>query len=73
MFAKKDFICLNNERIVTSRYYYDEKWFRIANGEELNLEEIPQDERALLEEYYNDMKKELDISISISINDLLER
>ena len=73
MFAKKDFICLNNERIVTSRYYYDEKWFRIANGEELNLEEIPQDERELLEEYYNDMKKELDISVSISINDLLGR
>lgn len=73
MFAKKDFICLNNERIVTSRYYYDEKWFRIANGEELNLEEISQEERELLEEYYNDMNKELDISASISINNLLER
>ena len=72
IFAKKDFICLNNERIVTSRYYYDEKWFRIANGEELNLEEIPQEERELLGEYYNDMNKELDISVSISINNLLE-
>ena len=50
--------------------YIDEIQFTIK---ELNLEEIPQDERALLEEYYNDMKKELDISVSISINDLLER
>ena len=73
MFNRKDFICLNNERIVTSRYYYDEKWYRRDNGEEINLEEISEDERKLLEGYYNDMKKELEISISISINDLLKR
>ena len=73
MFNRKDFICLNNERIVTSRYYYDEKWYRRDNGEEINLEEISEDERKLLEGYYNDMKKELGISISISINDLLKR
>lgn len=72
MFARKDFISLNNERMVTSRYYYDEKWFRRKDGEEINLEEISEDERELLEEYYNDMKKELDISISISINNLLK-
>lgn len=32
MFARKDFICLNNERIVTSRYYFDEEWYDIKNG-----------------------------------------
>lgn len=72
MFARKDFIALNNERIVTSRYYYDEKWFSRKNGEEINLETISQDEAMLLEEYYQNMKEELDISISISINDLLK-
>ena len=71
MFARKDFISLNNERIVTSRYYYDEKWFKRSNGEEVNMEEIPEEERKLLQEYYEDMKKELAISISISINNLL--
>ncbi len=72
MFARKDFICLNNERIVTSRYYFDEKWYRIKDGEEINLEELPQDERELLEDYYEKMRRELDISISISINNLLK-
>ena len=72
MFARKDFVSLNNERIVTSRYYYDEKWFRRIDGTEVNLEEIPEDEKELLDEYYNDMKEELDISTSISINNLLK-
>lgn len=72
MFARKDFISLNNERIVTSRYYYDEKWFRRSDGTEVDLEEIPEDEKELLDEYYNDMKEELAISTSISINNLLK-
>ena len=72
MFARKNFISLNNERIVTSRYYYDEKWFRRSDGAEIDLEEIPEDEKELLYEYYNDMKEELDISTSISINNLLK-
>ncbi len=71
IFGRKDFICLNNERIVTSRYYYDEKWYQIKDGTEINLEEISQDERELLEDYYKNMRRELDISISISINNLL--
>ncbi len=72
MFARKDFICLNNERIVTSRYYFDEKWYRIKDGAEINVEELPQDERELLEDYYENMRQELDMSISISINNLLK-
>ena len=72
MFARKNFICLNNERIVTNRYYYDEKWFEIQSGEEIYLEELPEEERRLLETYYEDMRKELDISVSISINNLLK-
>ena len=72
LFARKDFICLNNERIVTSRYYFDEKWYRIKDGAEINLEELTQDEKELLEDYYEKMRKELDISISISINNLLK-
>ena len=72
MFARKDFICLNNERIVTSRYYFDEKWYRIKDATEINLEELARDERELLKDYYDNMRKELDISISISINNLLK-
>ena len=72
IFARKDFISLNNERIVTSRYYYDEKWFQINNGEEINIEQISEQEKELLDEYYNDMKKELDISTSVMVNNLLK-
>lgn len=72
MFARKDFICLNNERIVTSRYYFDEKWYQIKDGAEIQIEELSQDEKELLEDYYEKMRRELDISISISINNLLK-
>lgn len=71
MFKSKDFVCLNNERIITSRYYFDEQWYRIDNGEILNLDEISKEERNLLENYFKNMKTELDISQSISINNLL--
>ena len=72
MFARKDFVALNNERIITSRYYYDERWFRRIDGTEVNFEEFSEDEKELLNEYYNDMKEELAISTSISINNLLK-
>ena len=72
MFAKKDFVCLNNERIVTSRYYFDEKWYKREDGLELDFSQISEEEKNLLEEYYNNMKQELDISTSISINNLLK-
>lgn len=72
MFASKDFVCLNNERIITSRYYYDEEWYDIQTGETLNWEELDEDTKELLNEYYQDMKMELDISNSISINNLLK-
>lgn len=72
MFANKDFISLNNERIVTSKYYYDEKWFYRDDGTEVDMEKISEEERNLLKEYYDNMKKELDISVSISINNLLK-
>lgn len=72
MFASKDFVCLNNERIITSRYYYDEEWYDIKTGETLNWKELDEDTKELLNEYYQDMKIELDISNSISINNLLK-
>ena len=72
MFTRKDFVSLNNERIVTSKYYFDEKWFNKIDGTEVILEELPEEERNLLEEYYNDMKQEIEISTSISINNLLK-
>lgn len=72
IFASKDFVCLNNGRIIAQDYYYDEDWYDIATGENVNLDNISQEEREKLEQYYNYMKKELDISFSVNINDLLK-
>lgn len=72
MFGDKDFVCLNNEIIVTSDYYYDDKWYYIVNGEEVNLDNIIPEEKAKLDNYYNDMKTELELSNSIIVNNLLE-
>ena len=72
IFASKNFICLNNERIITSRYYYDENWYDIKTGEKIDLDNIDKDTKELLNEYYNYMKRELEISNSVSVNNLLK-
>lgn len=72
VFESKDFICLNNERIISEDYYFDGNWYYIKNGEEVDLNNIEQEEKEKLDKYYNYMKKELDISFSVNINDLLK-
>ena len=72
IFASKDFICLNNGRIITQNYYFDEEWYDISTGEKVNLDNISQEEKEKLEQYYDYMKKELDISFSVNVNNLLK-
>ena len=72
MFASKDFVCLNNERIIAEKYYFDENWYDIQTGEMVNLDEIDEETRNLLDKYYQNMKTELDISNSIIVNNLLK-
>ena len=71
MFASKDFVSLNNERIISSRYYYDEVWYEISTGQAVDFETLDEDTRKLLERYERQMRTELEISNSISINNLL--
>ncbi len=65
MLARKDFICLNNERIVTEDYYYDENWYDIKTGEMV-------EDDTKLKKYYDYMQRELEISTSIVLGDLLK-
>lgn len=65
MLAKKDFICLNNERIVTDKFYYDELWYDIETGEIV-------EENDELKKYRDFMQKELEISQSIVLENLLK-
>ena len=72
MFASKDFVSLNNERIISSRYYYDEKWYDILSGEQVDFEILDEQTKELLNRYERQMRTELEISNSISINNLLK-
>lgn len=73
MFASKNYVCLNNERIITNKYYFDGNWYEISTGNKVDLDKLDSKEKEELERYYKEMKTELDISISISINNLLQR
>lgn len=72
MFESKEFVALNNERIISSNYYYDGNWYEIRTGEMVELEEDIHIEE-LLNRYYEEMKTELDISNSVSIHNLLDK
>ena len=71
MFSSKEFVSLNNERIIGTNYYYDEDWYDIKTGEQIDINNIEEERKKVLEQYYNNMKTELEISNSIIINNLL--
>lgn len=71
MFGSKDFVCLNNELIITDKYYYDEGWYDRANGENIDIDAVDEELKNTLNTYYENMKSELDISNSIVHNNLL--
>lgn len=71
MFGTKEYICLNNERIVIEQYYYDEQWYDRKSQQMLEWDSLEQAQRDELNQYYENMKTELDISQSIIVNNLL--
>ena len=72
IFETKDFVCLNNERIITDKYYYDGIWYDIPTGVEIQMDKLDEETENLLNKYIDFMKQELDISNSIMINNLLK-
>ncbi len=73
IFKNKDFVCLNNERIITDKYYYDENWYDIGTGGKIDIEEVDDNLKQLLDKYLKYMRVEIDISNSIVINNLLKQ
>ncbi len=71
MFGSKDFVCLNNELIITDKYYYDEGWYDRETGSFIEVDTADEDLKSMLNTYYENMKTELDISNSIVHNNLL--
>lgn len=73
VFSSKDFVCINNGKIITDKYFYDGDWYLIENGEKLNLENMPEEEVEKLNYYCECLQKELDISLSTNILNLLKK
>lgn len=73
MFSNKDFVCLNNGKIITDKYFYDGDWYLIESGEKLDLSNLPEAEVEKLNDYCESLKTELDISLSINILNLLKK
>lgn len=72
LFSSKNFVCINNARIITDKYFYNIDWYRIDTGELLNIQELSEEEQKELEFYVDSMKKELDMSLSINVLNLLK-
>ncbi|MBQ3408228.1 MAG: LTA synthase family protein [Clostridia bacterium] len=72
VFGDKDFVCLNNGIIVTNDYYYNGNWFYRENGEQIDLENIDSELKQKLDYYIQCMDKEITISNSVILNNLLK-
>lgn len=72
MFGNKDFACLNNGIIVTDDYYYNGYWYYRNNGEQIDMENIDEELKNKLNYYVGCMEKELSISNSVVLNNLLK-
>lgn len=72
MFSNKDFVCINNGKIITDKYFYDGDWYLIKTGECLDMNNLPKDEVDKFNYYSDCLQKELDISLSTNILNLLK-
>lgn len=72
MFGNKDFVCLNNGVIVTDDYYYNGYWYHRSNGEQIDIDNIDEELKNKLDYYIECMEKELSISNSVVLNNLLK-
>ena len=72
LFSNKDFVCLNNGKIITDKYFYDGNWYSIKTGEKLDLSNLPEAEVEKLNDYCDSLQTELDISLSTNILNLLK-
>ena len=72
LFSNKNFACINNARIITEKYFYNVEWYSIETGELIDVNSLPKEEQEELAFYVSSMQKELDLSLSINVLNLLK-
>ena len=74
LFERKSYIAINNGKVITKNYYYDGTgWFRLSDGEEVDLSALPEEESKKLKTYTEKAIDEIDISSSVVIKNLLQK
>lgn len=73
LFERKSYVAINNGKVITKNYYYDGTgWFRLSDGEEVDLSALPEEESKKLKTYTEKAIDEIDISSSVVIKNLLQ-
>ncbi len=74
LFERKSYVAINNGKVITKDYYYDGSgWFKLSNGEEVDLSSLPEEQSSKLKRYSEEAIKEIDISNSVVIKNLLQK
>ena len=73
IFEAKPYVCINNGKIITDKYYYDtEGWYVLETGEAVNMEEIDEETKNRLNRNVEYTEKEIGISMSVLTENLLK-
>lgn len=72
MFSNKNFVGINNGIVITDKYFYNGNWYIIETGEMFDINNVSEELKTQLLYYIDCLQKELDISMSINILNLLK-
>ena len=73
IFDGKPYVVINNGKIVTKNYLYDgSDWYNLLDGKKVVLDELPEETKQELNDYVSWSIKELGISNSIVVENLLK-
>lgn len=74
MFDRQSYAAVNNGKVVTKKYFYDGTgWFKLSDGERVDLNSLSEIEREALKNYEKEAISEIDISNSVVIKNLLQK
>ena len=73
IFEQKPYVCINNGKIITDKYYYDsENWYYLENGEKIDTSNIDETIKYNLDLIIENAEREIGISMSVLTENLLK-